>query len=297
MGRSGNTRKGRKTPPGELEKLPQFQPGRFSAVFPIDPKTNRALRFPPDREEKIIGALSEAIQDYVQNVQFNGMPTSLERFLENALIAISIYENRCANKPAFDRKRAKRLLISAENALGRAQSFLQQIAEWGELSYFLEIVFMSSMRANRTPSTQAKGNAHEIARGLKVAMKASDKEREQYRKISPERLVWDISRLTLLTRLAAERSDFQPGDYRRDEISQELANDLALAWMKAANDNGCTPIDNPGPRWSGYVHKLRKAGIVIETIREEHGGPFSGQHARYVLRSLITILEKEGGKS
>jgi hypothetical protein len=25
--------------------------------------------------------------------------------------------------------------------------------------------------------------------------------------------------------------------------------------------------------------------------------PFAGQHARYVLRSLITILEKKGGKS
>jgi Winged helix domain len=71
----------------------------------------------------------------------------------------------------------------------------------------------------------------------------------------------------------------------------------ALLELKAANDNGCTPIDQPGPRWSGYVHKLRKAGIVIETIREAHGGPFSGQHARYVLRSLITILEEKGGKS
>jgi hypothetical protein len=71
----------------------------------------------------------------------------------------------------------------------------------------------------------------------------------------------------------------------------------ALLELNAANDNGCTPIEHPGPRWSGYVHKLRKAGIVIETIREAHGGTFSGQHARYVLRSLITILEKEGGKS
>jgi hypothetical protein len=71
----------------------------------------------------------------------------------------------------------------------------------------------------------------------------------------------------------------------------------ALLELTAANDNGCTPIDHPGPRWSGYVHKLRKAGIVIETIREAHGGPFSGQHARYVLRSLVTILKKEGGKS
>jgi hypothetical protein len=71
----------------------------------------------------------------------------------------------------------------------------------------------------------------------------------------------------------------------------------ALLELKAANDAGCTPIDHPGPRWSGYVHKLRKAGVDIETIRETHGGPFSGQHARYVLRSLITILEKMGGKS
>jgi hypothetical protein len=71
----------------------------------------------------------------------------------------------------------------------------------------------------------------------------------------------------------------------------------ALLELKAANENGCTPIDHPGPRWSGYVHNLRKAGIVVETIREAHVGPFSGQHARYVPRSLVTILEKEGGKS
>lgn len=71
----------------------------------------------------------------------------------------------------------------------------------------------------------------------------------------------------------------------------------ALMQLKAANDNGCTPIDNPGPRWSGYVHKLRKAGIVIETISERHGGPFSGQHARYVLRSEIIVLEKKGCES
>lgn len=71
----------------------------------------------------------------------------------------------------------------------------------------------------------------------------------------------------------------------------------ALLELKCANENGCTPIDHPGPRWSGYVHKLRNAGIIIETIRENHGGPFAGQHARYVLRSPVTILETEGAKS
>ena len=71
----------------------------------------------------------------------------------------------------------------------------------------------------------------------------------------------------------------------------------ALLELKAANDDGCTPIDHPGPRWSSYVHKLRKAGIIVETIREMHSGPFAGQHARYVLRSQVIILDMEGGKS
>lgn len=71
----------------------------------------------------------------------------------------------------------------------------------------------------------------------------------------------------------------------------------ALQQLRAANDNGCTPIDHPGPRWSGYVHKLRKAGLVIDTIRERHGGPFAGDHARYVLRTNITILEIEDDES
>jgi hypothetical protein len=71
----------------------------------------------------------------------------------------------------------------------------------------------------------------------------------------------------------------------------------ALLELKGANEDGCTPIDHPGPRWSGYVHKLRNTGINIETIRENHGGPFAGQHARYVLRSQVTILETEGGKA
>ena len=68
-------------------------------------------------------------------------------------------------------------------------------------------------------------------------------------------------------------------------------NAWALQQLRAANENGCTPIDHPGPRWSSYVHKLRKLGLVIETVTEKHGGPFAGDHARYVLRTDITITE------
>jgi hypothetical protein len=62
----------------------------------------------------------------------------------------------------------------------------------------------------------------------------------------------------------------------------------ALEALMAAGEDGCTPIDTPGPRWSGYVHSLRNAGVPIETITEPHGGPFAGTHARYRLAASVT---------
>lgn len=68
----------------------------------------------------------------------------------------------------------------------------------------------------------------------------------------------------------------------------------ALRNLIAAGKRGCTPIDHPGPRWSHYVWKLRGMGFVIETIHEDHGGPFAGTHARYVLHSVVTIRQEMG---
>lgn len=65
----------------------------------------------------------------------------------------------------------------------------------------------------------------------------------------------------------------------------------ALECLIAAGPNGCTPIDRPGPRWSAYVYDLRQMGVDIATIREQHGGPFEGTHARYVLRSRASRVE------
>jgi hypothetical protein len=64
----------------------------------------------------------------------------------------------------------------------------------------------------------------------------------------------------------------------------------ALQELVMAGAKGCTPIDHPGPRWSGYVHKLRKLGLRIETVHERHGGTFAGRHARYVLHSVVRIV-------
>lgn len=64
----------------------------------------------------------------------------------------------------------------------------------------------------------------------------------------------------------------------------------ALEALIAAGPQGCVPIETPGPRWSAYVHDLRKLGVPIETHRERHGGPFPGNHARYSLAAYVTRL-------
>lgn len=67
----------------------------------------------------------------------------------------------------------------------------------------------------------------------------------------------------------------------------------ALRELIRMGDQGCTPIDNPGPRWSAYIFKLRRDyGLSIETAHETHRGPFPGSHARYILRSLIEIVSR-----
>ncbi len=65
----------------------------------------------------------------------------------------------------------------------------------------------------------------------------------------------------------------------------------ALLELIQAGEAGCTPIDHPGPRWSGYVFNLRQLGLAIETVHEPHQGPFPGRHARYVLRSRLRVVE------
>ncbi len=62
----------------------------------------------------------------------------------------------------------------------------------------------------------------------------------------------------------------------------------ALCKLIEAGPKGCTPIAQPAPRWSHYIHCLRGLGVEIETIREPHEGPYPGTHGRYVLRSTVT---------
>ena len=68
-----------------------------------------------------------------------------------------------------------------------------------------------------------------------------------------------------------------------------------VAWMLdklvEAGEVGVTPIAHPAPRQSHYTFMLRRAGVLVETIHEGHGGAYSGHHARYVLRSNVHVLK------
>jgi hypothetical protein len=68
----------------------------------------------------------------------------------------------------------------------------------------------------------------------------------------------------------------------------------ALTRLHEAGATGCTTLQTGVPRLAAYVHKLRKLGVSIETIKETNHGEFFGYHARYVLHSKI--LFDVGGK-
>src|SRR3712207_8850999 len=58
----------------------------------------------------------------------------------------------------------------------------------------------------------------------------------------------------------------------------------AMENLLRQGEKGCTPIDVPGPRWSSYVHKLRRRGRS-----EEHTSEL--QSRQYLVCRLL--LEKK----
>ncbi|MDG4908441.1 hypothetical protein P9228_18615 [Mesorhizobium sp. WSM4898] len=77
---------------------------------------------------------------------------------------------------------------------------------------------------------------------------------------------------------------------------QPVRLDGRAAWMMKklveAGKRGITTLDlPPGVRVSHCVYLLRRAGFIISSPRESHGGPFPGTHSRYCLATPISILE------
>jgi hypothetical protein len=97
-----------------------------------------------------------------------------------------------------------------------------------------------------------------------------------------------------ITRKGARRIPFNvfEGDGSVRVVEPYGRDAWALGQLIGAGDEGCTPLDHPGPRWSGYVFKLKRVyGLDISTIHEAHGGQFKGTHARYVLISRVRFAD------
>ena len=86
--------------------------------------------------------------------------------------------------------------------------------------------------------------------------------------------------------------EITPFGERRRLVKIQGRDAWALSELIKAGARGCTPIDNPAPRWSAYIFDLHNEhGINIQTINEPHGGQFAGTHARYVLIDQVEIVE------
>lgn len=65
-----------------------------------------------------------------------------------------------------------------------------------------------------------------------------------------------------------------------------------LAELIAAGTRGVTPLERPAPRWSHYVHRLRRDGVPVQTIDEPHTGTYAGRHGRYLLDCPVTVIRE-----
>lgn len=71
---------------------------------------------------------------------------------------------------------------------------------------------------------------------------------------------------------------------------QEARTILALV---EAGPRGVTSLEisSWALRLAHYAMKLRRAGLVIDMVREKHDGPVRGHHGRYFLRSRVRLID------
>lgn len=86
-----------------------------------------------------------------------------------------------------------------------------------------------------------------------------------------------------------------PNSAVRFSLHPSRERDVLEALIEAGA-TGCTFYDAPAPRWAASIYRLRRRGVEVETIREPHGGPYPGTHARYFLRSVVTRQGVRGGE-
>lgn len=76
----------------------------------------------------------------------------------------------------------------------------------------------------------------------------------------------------------------------RDPIRMKDGRDLwALRQLIEAGPRGITSYENAALRLDGNIFSLRQMGFQIDTEMEPDGGPYKGQHGRYLLRKNVRI--------
>ena len=177
-----------RTPRSDLDRLPQFEPDH---TFKLNETQHESvLPFPESRARQIRDVLSSAMKDHVRKARFQGKPTSLERFLGNAMLAIATYESRSLRRRAYDRGRASKLVKEVRVALWAFQQALERIVEWKQLDRYLENLFVADRKQNerqhdgtcrgRRPDAKLNGVSRVAGR-----RKLADRYRAEFRARSP----------------------------------------------------------------------------------------------------------------
>jgi hypothetical protein len=217
-----------RTPRSDLDRLPQFEPDHILRLD--DTKEERVPLFSKNRARQIRNVLKSAMKGHVRKAQFLGEPTSLKRFVSNAMRAIAMYEHRSLRRHglvlpggaqvSYDRGRASKLVKEAHVALLTLQRALEPIVEGKQLDQYLENLFVAARKQHERQREEDEGAAGDADRKLSVGavlegLKLGDQYRAQFRARSPRKLQEHVRFLEPLLSLSLQRLEFQPGDYRK----------------------------------------------------------------------------------
>ena len=220
------------TPREELARLPQFASDEGFSPDRFDFGADKYRVFPEEREIEIRKVLADCIRPSLRSVTFLDEPTSLDRFLDNAIRALAVYIQQCDSRPSFDRAKAGDALRNAIEAVCTARERLQSIAKWRELADFVETVFVragKTEQATRADKTRQQQILSE--RTLARELRLHDEPQEIFQKFSPQTLAVKLLQLEPVLMLAAERIKLQPGDHQRNEHIQRFVDEIAFAWI------------------------------------------------------------------
>jgi hypothetical protein len=278
------------------EKLPQFEPDYSIPYHQIKFARGERRLFPVKRERRLRKVLTEFIGSHSRSADWCDKPTSADRFVENALRAIAAFEYRRSAQPSFDRKAARILLKRTGDRILDTCQDLEEISTNRELSLFLKKFYAAADRENAEALEASERN-------LSAALKQSEARSRFYRETSPQEVACRLMQLHALLAAAAEKVELAPGDFQRDELAQELCNELAIAWI---SETGKIPtVSEPSKAHRTNSPFLSLLTLVNENIDQkfQHQNDFRnyGANARDEMRrlfpDLVSKIRKRRGRN